>query len=1284
MQNTRTPRLSRANGAALVIVLAFLLIVTAMVVAFLGSITSETTSSRTQANADNVQQLADAVPQIVISRIRDATSGRKDPANPASAMVSWASQPGMIRTYNTSGSPETYYRLYSGSAATAPGATFNPASETPAANWDQQKGVYVDLNKPVVRNTSGTQTVQFPIVDPRAKASTVSASVEGFDYSGTAVNGTVLPGGAADDQRLPMPVRWMYLLADGTFLTPQDGTSSTVTFSGSTAPTASNPIVGRIAFWVDDETSKVNINTASEASFYDIPHYIGPAEFVLSMFPPLINEFQRYPGHPSATALSTVLKPWLPSINDVPITYDYNYTPPGLTGNSIRIAPVAANEIQARLERYLRLNPRYRFGGSKAGTVVTAVNPNTSLTPLAAKTERLYNSVDELLYAPNRDASDSAIDNSVLEKTRFFLTASNRAPEINLFGRPRLSIWPISSQNDADHRTAQDRLIARCATIGSLATPSAGFPYYFQRFDPKSSTADYEDISRNQDLYSYLQNLTSSPIPGFGGSFAGKYGNDERDQILTEIFDYIRACNLNDPNLPTNGTYTDSAKLGGAYYHPYDSPYRSPGLVVPIKIGTTKGAGRFPVIDQAFLVFYALGIPATAPTPAETETKIRAALFVNFMHPMQGFMVAFTNLKLEVTAGNTFACTAVSDSDPTKSASLVSGQSQDPFNFFQEGVTVTQWANANERGSGQGNQRNFGGNHSYSALADHEINEADPRKRFYLVSQGTPIIKGDPTKAKWNLTGGTFQAQVLSASGDEIQTYEFEFPNAANLPIPTPVARGIYVSSALDHYDRVAPDIDLSYGRAQAGSGALTPLINDRDINPANPKGTLAGGDVVRALQLVDKTASGDYIGGDFRRLAYTSTVPKAWFSKHKNYDSGSRMAHSLRDGNGNGIPGSLLSGNLVPNINWAVNYGSSVWNFEPSYYPYLRNEINGVYASQSGATTDPPGDWNNGFGASPDGAYLNRADEGVVYSAAGGGAPYFDWDGVPQDKNLTSPNKQLPSAGMFGSLPTGTTDGYSWRTLLFRPDYTGKHAGATSPADYLLLDLFWMPVVEPYAISEPFSSAGKINMNYQIMPFSYITRETGMRAVLASERMLAIPGENGTKTYIKSNWNKPSNPDLRFKINPTETLKAFAKRFSDGDIFRSASEICALDLVPDDPTDVNAKYGSMKTYWEKHMLTGDNVRERPYTTVYPRLTTKSNTFTVHFVVQSLKKLPSTPAGQWVEGKDVVTGEYRGSAMIERYIDPADPNLVDFATVSNQNVESFYRWRVTNTKKFSP
>src|SRR5205823_5587640 len=67
-------------------------------------------------------------------------------------------------------------------------------------------------------------------------------------------------------QRLPMPVRWIYVLQDGT-LTAPDSTLSTGTTAqwkstGVTTPTKSNPIVGRVGFWADDETCKVNINTA--------------------------------------------------------------------------------------------------------------------------------------------------------------------------------------------------------------------------------------------------------------------------------------------------------------------------------------------------------------------------------------------------------------------------------------------------------------------------------------------------------------------------------------------------------------------------------------------------------------------------------------------------------------------------------------------------------------------------------------------------------------------------------------------------------------------------------------------------------------------------------------------------------------------------------------------------------------------------------------------------------------------------------------------------------------
>jgi uncharacterized protein (TIGR02600 family) len=296
-----------------------------------------------------------------------------------------------------------------------------------------------------------------------------------------------------------------------------------------------------------------------------------------------------------------------------------------------------------------------------------------------------------------------------------------------------------------------------------------------------------------------------------------------------------------------------------------------------------------------------------------------------------------------------------------------------------------------------------------------------------------------------------------------------------------------------------------------------------------------------------------------------------------------------------------------------------------------------------------------------------------------------------------------MPSPVMFGSLPTGVISQKPWQTLLFRPDpggtaqiFTPQHIGAQSPKDYLLLDLFNMPVVEPYPISDPFSTAGKINMNYQIVPFTYITRSTAVQAVLRSEQMLAIPTKDGPN-YKSSPTTSPRRYFLDLGA-VTGTLTGFANRFATGDIFRSATEICSLWLVPTGtPFTPTPTYANMQNFWlppatpgfNDGALTGDNIRERPYANIYARLTTKSNTYTVHFRVQTLKKVKITASNQWVEGTDVITGEYRGSSTLERYLDTSDTTIPDYATVTQplaagQSIDNFYKFRVIETKQFTP
>jgi hypothetical protein len=112
--------------------------------------------------------------------------------------------------------------------------------------------------------------------------------------------------------------------------------------------------------------------------------------------------------------------------------------------------------------------------------------------------------------------------------------------------------------------------------------------------------------------------------------------------------------------------------------------------------------------------------------------------------------------------------------------------------------------------------------------------------------------------------------------------------------------------------------------------------------------------------------------------------------------------------------------------------------------------------------------------------------------------------------------------------------------------------------------------------------------------------------------------------------------------------------------------------------TGANAPYG----------LVGDNVRERPYAHIYSRLTTKSNTYSVYYTVQALNNKAATDQTIWNNNTGVVAGEYRGSTVLERYINPNDSNLngVDFTASSSSTLtlDSYYKWRVVRSDQFSP
>ena len=265
-------------------------------------------------------------------------------------------------------------------------------------------------------------------------------------------------------------------------------------------------------------------------------------------------------------------------------------------------------------------------------------------------------------------------------------------------------------------------------------------------------------------------------------------------------------------------------------------------------------------------------------------------------------------------------------------------------------------------------------------------------------------------------------------------------------------------------------------------------------------------------------------------------------------------------------------------------------------------------------------------------------------------------------------------------------------------------HFGFREPRDHWWLEYFWMPAVEPGGLVDGYATEGKVNMNYQIVPFTHIRRATAMHGALNGVRMTAIPSSTVT-TSGTAHYKRPegSTSDFLYGVNANATLEQFQLRFDANRVFVSPSEICDLMLVPEAlPNRQYANTNPLPTtaaqvldWWEGAVAadptdgmeaTGDNTREAPYGQLYPKLCTRSNIFKVHYRVQALQKASSTDPKLWVEGKDRVAGEYRGESVVERYIDPSRVDIVDFATTPTtpRTLDDYCDYRVLGRKQFAP
>jgi hypothetical protein len=367
-----------------------------------------------------------------------------------------------------------------------------------------------------------------------------------------------------------MPVKWLYVLRDGSKYTAKR-------LKENPGVLKNNPVVGRTAYWVDDDTCKLNINTASEGTYSDTPHgqrcagsrlvagYPGkpccadrsrakyePESRCGAAFTKRISALSR---HPATTCLSPVLGA-LPPWN---LTWDTSPYPLFRSGTSY------PNSVFK--EAIYQIAPFIPYGRNTTigGTVKCDPDQIDLDGTRLIQTKHLYANPDEILFKSQRFNANgpeintpdlkTAITPQALEKTRFFLTAHNRAPEVNLFSRPRVTIWPINAVQD--YHTHFDDLFDFASTVYRDNNPDNRKNFSILRYDAKSADerlrwpghSSKPNNDQNQKMFKYLQKLTGSSnlsVPGFGGSFVGKYGAQERDEILTQIFDYVRAVNLVD------------------------------------------------------------------------------------------------------------------------------------------------------------------------------------------------------------------------------------------------------------------------------------------------------------------------------------------------------------------------------------------------------------------------------------------------------------------------------------------------------------------------------------------------------------------------------------------------------------------------------------------------------------------------------------------------------------------------------------------------------------------
>jgi len=320
-------------GSAIVVTLLFLAIITVLVVGMFSVMQPEQISATNSFANVRATALCQMAADQAVALIRGATTTAEAAANTNGVATNggefWASQPGQITVFYNN--PANNPTNNNGAVDKANSVNlYSTSNVTPA---DASTTGTVDLNQQLF---SGN----YPIASPNSITAT----------SGSAMN---------------MNVQWINVLQDSTL-----------------AASNSNQVIGRYAFWVDDELAKINVNTA------DGTERSGTSPLNTS------GTGNAYPN--SGT-------------------------------NSFGFGTPTEVDLQALMT-----------GGSTPISQATAqlISTRSGANPYTSGTISPFNDPSEILQATG--ASTLYSDNN------FNLTAYNRAPEMNIFGEPKIFIMPTA------------------------------------------------------------------------------------------------------------------------------------------------------------------------------------------------------------------------------------------------------------------------------------------------------------------------------------------------------------------------------------------------------------------------------------------------------------------------------------------------------------------------------------------------------------------------------------------------------------------------------------------------------------------------------------------------------------------------------------------------------------------------------------------------------------------------------------------------------------------------